>query len=156
MTIIRFALTLLIVLTAPALLSAQVLDAPTGTYKGTLVHERRLTLKQTDPPRVVSYKQKTKVTGFGFVPQGGTRTLITLIVPPRAFRDAGLDAQLELDFTPSPPELKVLSGLDTVTAPFPTITVEGTSVTVDTIITFNTGDYEIADLRTLTIKRSKP
>jgi hypothetical protein len=135
---------------------AQVLDAPTGTYKGTLVHQRRLTLKQTDPPRVVSYKQKTKVTGFGYVPQGGTRTFIQLIIPPRAFRDAGLDSGLTLDFNPTPPELTILDGSSALTFPFPTITVDGNVVTVQAFVAVNTPDYEIADTRTLSLKRSKP
>jgi hypothetical protein len=154
MSILRHVVAVLVVLATPAILHAQV-DAPTGTYKGTIVHERRLTWKQVDPPRVVSYKQKTKVTGFGYVPQGGTRTLIRLIVPPRAFRDEGLDVQIEVDFTPSPPVITILSGLGTLPFPFPTITVDGTTVTVTTFVGVNTSDYEIADIRTLTIKRSK-
>jgi hypothetical protein len=147
---------LLVFALTPLTVSAQIVDAPTGTYKGTLVHERTLTWKQVDPRRVVSYKAKTKVTGFGFVPVGAARTLIKLIVPPQAFRDAGLDNGFELDFDKIPPEVRILDGTSTVTFPSPTTTVEGTLVTIVTTVSGNTADYEIADVRTLTLKRSKP
>lgn len=131
---------------------AQVLDAPTGLYKGTLVHERRLTLKQSDPPRVVAAKHKTKVIGFGYVPQGGTRTFIRLIVPPGASLDRGLDRQLTVDFTPDPPAFEILDGLNATPFPFPTISVEGNVVTVRTGTGVNTADYEITEVNTLTLK----
>ncbi len=153
MGILRSLVVVLVVALGSTSAVAQVLDAPTGLYKGTLLHERRLTLKQSDPPRVVVAKHKTKVIGFGYVPQDGTRTFIRLIVPPGALLDRGRDRQLTVDFTPDPPAFEILDGLNTIPVGFPTITVEGNVVTVRTVTSFNTADYENTDVNTLTLKR---
>jgi hypothetical protein len=143
-------------LATPLPLSAQVLDAPTGTYKGTLVHERRLILESADPPRVTSFKQKTKLAGFGYVPEGQTRTFIRLIVPPGAHSDRGLDRQATVDFNPEPPVFEIQDGESALPFLFPTITVDGNTVTVTTSEAVTTPDYRIEDINTLSLKRTKP
>ena len=155
MPIVRCCM-LVVALGWPVVVSAQVLDAPTGTYKGTLVRERRLTLKQTDPPRVVSLKQKTKLLGFGYVPQGGTRTFLRLVVPPRGLRDRGVDSHVTVDFTPDPPVVTVADPEGPTPIGFPAVRVEGNVVTVETITTGGTADYLIDEIAILTLKRTKP
>ena len=156
MKAIRCLIPLLAVLVTPLALHAQALDAQTGTYAGSLLHERKLILKTVNPPRLVAFKKKTKVVGFGYVPQGGARTFIRLIVPPGAQFDDGLDQQLTIDFTPDPPVFEVRGGSGARPVEFPAITVEGNAVTVTTLLRFDQGDYEISDTTTLRIKRTKP
>lgn len=155
MTTLRQSIAVLIVLATPMPLWAQV-DAPTGTYKGTLVHERKEILKQSVPPRVVSFKQKTKVTGFGYVPQGSAHTFIRLILPPGAVLDVGRDRELTVDFNSDPPVYQIGDQTNVYPFPFPTITVVGNAVTVSTFVGVNTADYGIEDVTTLSLKLSKP
>lgn len=152
---LRWLLAVLVLLATPFSARAQ-LDAPTGTYSGTLVHERRITLLNTDPPRAITYKQKTKVAGFGGVPPGSARTVIHLIVPPRDQTDLGLDRELILDFNPDPPVFQIFNALNTVTLSFPSITVEGNLVTLTSTLIGETTPFKVEDVNTLRLKRTKP
>ncbi len=110
----------------------------------------------TDPPRAITYKQKTKVAGFGGVPPGSARTVIHLIVPPRDHTDLGLDRELILDFNPDPPVFQIFNALNTVTLSFPSITVEGNLVTLTSTLIGETTPFKVEDVNTLRLKRTKP
>jgi hypothetical protein len=144
-------------LTVPLAVHAQPLDAPTGTYSGTLVHERIMTLRSTDPQRVVSFKKKTKLAGFGFVPDGGTRTRIELIMPPGNHTDAGTDRRFVLDFTPDPPTFQIFGGSSPLVVGFPSFAVDGNVVTVTTSLSGSSDGGPTTDDRgVLRVKRTKP
>jgi hypothetical protein len=154
MSPLRWFLAVLVLFLAP--LAAHALDAPTGTYSGTLVHERTITLLGSDPLRATTFKQKTKVAGFGAVPQAGPRAVIHLIVPPGRHTDLGRDREFIVDFNPDPPTVQIFNALDTVTLSFPNITVEGNVVTIATTITSSDGTFQVDDVNTLRLKRTKP
>lgn len=130
------------------------LNAPTGTYAGTLTLERSMTLKG-EKPRTVKHRQAIRVTGFGYVPAGATRTFIRLIAPPRAVIDLS-EREYTFDFDPEPPLITSHSGSGSVDLLFPEITIKNTVVTVILRATFDTTCYSLANVRTFRIVRTKP
>jgi hypothetical protein len=135
---------------------AEPIDALTGTYAGTLVREHKLVLLNTSPERSVKFKQTTRVVGFGFVPTGNDRTLIRLILPARDLRDSGVDREVLIDFQADPPTVTLASGLSTELIGFPTVTVNGKTVIVETSLGNSNDRTKVQDDCKLRITRTKP
>lgn len=137
-------------------LHAEPIDALTGTYTGIIVREHKLARLNTTPERAVKFKQSTRVAGFGFVPLGNDRTVIRLIVPSRNLKDQADDHEILIDFQADPPTVQVLTGLSTVSIGFPTVTVSGKTVIVETALTFTDGSIRSEDNCKIKITRTRP
>lgn len=69
---------------------------------------------------------------------------------------ARANRNVTVDFTPDPPVLEISDEQSTLVFPFPSIQVEGNAVTVGTSTAVATTDYEVDDINTLMLKRTKP
>jgi hypothetical protein len=135
---------------------ADPLNALTGTYAGTLLHERSISLVGTTPLRTSKFRQVTRVSGFGAVDSGSIRTIIRLITPPRAFLDAGTDREIQIDFQADPPTVKIVDGLSGQLIGFPIVTVKGKSVVITASLGLNGSVFNTEDKWTLKITRTRP
>jgi hypothetical protein len=136
-------------------LHAAPIDALTGTYTGTIIREHRIT-RETNPERVVKFKQITRVGGFGYVPAGADRTLIRLIVPLRNMEDIAADRTILIDFQADPPTVQVISGSATTPVVSPTVTVSGKTVTVEVFASFSDTRANTEETCKMKLTRTKP
>jgi hypothetical protein len=144
----------MLILSAGASFSRADLLTPTiGTYKGTITHERSLTLNITAPAQTVTEKTTTHVSGFCYVPSGLTTPFMRLILPGRQILDLGLDIEITIDFAVEPPLLRVRGGYQIFDLSPVDITVKGDVITCVITNTDYFGDYIHQDVRTLRLTR---
>ena len=139
---------------APSFANAGETPAPKlGNYTGTLATVRKVTVDGA-PDKVASVKTRGSLSAVATVPDGETRPVVEIVSGSPSIYGAD-ETFFTIDFTVEPPVMTIHGSTD-IEASFPTITVQGNTITAVVQVSINASGITRARKSTFKLVRTSP